>query len=77
MSRVKLNGRQENFLRDNLASISCNATEYGNEPDVTGGNPIPADGDVLFHDLLGSTSGISIDGDTALMAQKNENEVIL
>ncbi len=58
VSRVKMNGRQENFLRDNLAMISRNETEYGNEPDVTGGSPILADGDVLFNDLLGTTLGI-------------------
>ena len=58
VSRVKMNGRQENFLWDNLALISRNETEYGNEPYVTGGNPILADGDVLFHDLLGNTIGI-------------------
>ena len=77
MSRVKMNGRQENFLLDNLASISRNETEYGNEPDVTGGNPILADGDLLFNNLLDSAVRIFIDGDTALMAQKNENEVIV
>ena len=58
VSRVKMNGRQENFLWDNLAMISRNETEYGNEPDVTGGSPILADGDVLFNDLLGTTIGI-------------------
>ena len=58
VSRVKMNGRQKNFLRDNLAMISRNETEYGNEPDVTGGSPILADGDVLFNDLLGTTLGI-------------------
>ena len=58
VSRVKVNGWQENFLRDNLALISRNETEYVNEPYVTGGNPILADEDVLFNDLLGSTIGI-------------------
>ena len=58
VSREKMNGRQENFLWDNLAMISRNETEYGNEPDVTGGSPILADGDILFNDLLGTTIGI-------------------
>ena len=58
IATAKANGRQENFLWDNLALISRNETEYVNEPYVTGGNPILADGDVLFHDLLGSTIGI-------------------
>ena len=58
VSRVKMNGRQEHFFWDNLAMISRNETEYGNEPDVTGGSPILADGDVLFNDLLGTTIGI-------------------
>ena len=52
-----MNGRQENFLRDNLASISRNETEYVNEPYVTGGSPILADGDLLFNNLL-DKSGI-------------------
>ena len=58
IATAKANGRQKNFLRDNLALISRNETEYVNEPYVTGGNPILADGDVLFNDLLGSTIGI-------------------
>ena len=58
MSSVKANGRQENFLWDNLALISRNETEYVNEPYVTGGNPILANEDVLFNDLLGTTIGI-------------------
>ena len=58
IATAKANGRQENFLRDNLALISRNETEYVNEPYVTGGNPILADEDVLFNDLLGSTIGI-------------------
>ena len=58
IATAKANGRQENFLWDNLALISRNETEYVNEPYVTGGNPILADGDVLFNDLLGTTIGI-------------------
>ena len=58
IATAKANGRQENFLWDNLALISRNETEYVNEPYVTGGNPILADGDLLFNDLLGSTIGI-------------------
>ena len=58
IATAKANGRQENFLWDNLALISRNETEYVNEPYVTGGNPILADGDVLFNDMLGSTIGI-------------------
>ena len=57
VSRVKMNGRQEHFFWDNLAMISRNETEYGNEPDVTGGSPILADGDLLFNNLL-DKSGI-------------------
>ena len=58
IATAKANGRQEHFFWDNLAMISRNETEYGNEPDVTGGSPILADGDVLFNDLLGTTIGI-------------------
>ena len=48
----------ETFHWDGLALIQRNNTSYVNEPAVTGGNPILADGDVLFNDLLGSTIGI-------------------
>ena len=58
IATAKANGRQEHFLWDNLALISRNETEYVNEPYVTGGNPILADGDVLSNDLLGTTIGI-------------------
>ena len=58
IATAKANGRQENFLWDNLALISRNETEYVNEPYVTGGNPILADDKVLFNDMLGSTIGI-------------------
>ena len=36
IATAKANGRQENFLWDNLALISRNETEYVNEPYVTG-----------------------------------------
>ena len=36
VSRVKMDGRQEHFLWDNLALTSRNETEYVNEPYVTG-----------------------------------------
>ena len=58
IATAKANGRQEHFLWDNLAMISRNETEYVNEPYVTGGNPILADGDVLLNDLFGNTIGI-------------------
>ena len=48
----------ETFHWDGLALIQRNNTSYVNEPAVTGGNPILADEDVLFNDLLGSTIGI-------------------
>lgn len=47
--------RPESIL-ERLAHI--NKFRSDNEPCVTGGNPILADGDVLFNDLLGSTIGI-------------------
>ena len=58
IATAKTKGGTESFLWDGLALISRNETEYVNEPYVTGGNPILADGDVLFNDLLGSTIGI-------------------
>ncbi len=48
----------ETFHWDGLALIQRNNTSYVNEPAVTGGNPILADGDLLFNDMLGSTIGI-------------------
>ena len=48
----------ENFLWDGLALIHRGGTNYINEPAVTGGNPILADGNVLFNDMLGTTLGV-------------------
>ena len=58
IATAKTKGGTESFLWDGLALISRNETEYVNEPYVTGGNPILADGDLLFNDMLGSTIGI-------------------
>ena len=48
----------ENFLWDGLALIHRGGTNYINELAVTGGNPILADGNVLFNDMLGTTLGV-------------------
>jgi RHS repeat-associated protein len=60
-------GGVEKFFWDGLALIkrstsvdgqkATDATSYLNEPAVTGGNPILADDDVLFNDMLGTTLG--------------------
>ena len=48
-----------------LALIQHESTCYVNEPSITGGNPILADGRVLFNDMLGTTLGIK-DGDKVM-----------
>ena len=47
----------ESFYWDGLALLRRDDTNLTNEPAVTGGNPIMADGKVLFNDMLGSTVG--------------------
>ena len=54
--------KSESFYWDGLALIQRDSTCYVNEPSITGGNPILADGRVLFNDMLGTTLGIK-DGD--------------
>ena len=53
------NGKSEEFTWDGLALIGRNEVGYLNEPSVTGGNPISANGQTMFNDMLGSTLGIS------------------
>jgi RHS repeat-associated protein len=43
---------------DGLALIKRGSTNLTNEPAVTGGNPILADNNVLFNDMLGTTLGV-------------------
>jgi RHS repeat-associated protein len=52
-------GKQENFLWDGLALLKRGTTEYVNEPAVTGGNPILANGKMLFNDMLGNSLGVA------------------
>jgi RHS repeat-associated protein len=49
----------ESYDWDGLALIKRGTTSYTNEPAVTGGNPILADNNVLFNDMLGTTIGIA------------------
>ena len=48
-------GKTESFIWDGLALIKRGTTEYVYEPAVTGGNPILANGNALFNDILGTT----------------------
>jgi RHS repeat-associated protein len=48
---------RESFYWDGLALVKRGETSYINDPAVTGGNPILADDDVLFNDMLGATLG--------------------
>ena len=51
--------KSEDFLWDGLALIHRGATNFINEPYVTGGNPILSSKDgVMFNDMLGSTLNI-------------------
>ena len=58
-SSTKATGGQEteSFIWDGLALLKRDTTEYVNEPAVTGGNPILANGKGLFNDMLGTTLG--------------------
>ena len=58
-SSAKATGEQEteSFIWDGLALLKRDTTEYVNEPAVTGGNPILANGKGLFNDMLGTTLG--------------------
>ena len=49
---------KETFLWDGLTLLSRNAIKYVNDPAVTGGNPILANNQLLFNDILGVTLGI-------------------
>jgi hypothetical protein len=40
------------YLWDGLSLLKRGTTEYVNEPAVTGGNPILANGNALFNDML-------------------------
>ncbi|MEG2071156.1 MAG: hypothetical protein RR034_07270 [Bacteroidales bacterium] len=53
------NGKSEEFTWDGLALIGRNEVGYLNEPSITGGNPISANGQTMFNDMLGSTLGVS------------------
>ena len=63
-------GKVEEFLWDGLALIRRGETAYVNEPYVTGGNPVLADDDVLFNDMLGST--LSVNGNPVEMTSFGE-----
>jgi len=47
----------EHFFWDGLALIKRNQTNYTVEPAITGGNPVLADDEALFNDMLGTTLG--------------------
>lgn len=53
--------KSEDFLWDGLALIHRGATNFINEPYVTGGNPILANDKLLFNDMLGTTLGVKTD----------------
>ena len=56
---AKYPDRVEHFTWDGLALVERNDVKYINEPYVTGGNPILANNDVMFNDMLGSTLAIN------------------
>jgi RHS repeat-associated protein len=55
--RLGADGKAQNFFWDGLALIRRGETNLTNEPYVTGGNPIIANGATLFNDILGTTQG--------------------
>ena len=56
---AKYPDRVEHFTWDGLALVEWNNVKYINEPYVTGGNPVLANNDVMFNDMLGSTLAIN------------------
>ena len=59
LSAANESGKQESFIWDGLALLKRGTTEYVNEPAVTGGNPILANGKGLFNDMLGNSLGVA------------------
>jgi RHS repeat-associated protein len=61
-------GKAQNFFWDGLALIRRGETNLTNEPYVTGGNPIIANGTALFNDILGTTQGYVSSGEASTNA---------
>ena len=57
--RIMVTARVKSSLGTAWRLIGRNEVGYLNEPSVTGGNPISANGQTMFKDMLGSTLGIS------------------
>ena len=72
VSTATYGDKTEEFMWDGLALIKRNDTSYINEPYVTGGNPIIADNDVMFNDMLGNT--VAINGKSIDMTAFGETE---
>ena len=72
VSTATYGDKTEEFMWDGLALIKRNDTSYLNEPYVTGGNPILADNDVMFNDMLGNT--VAINGKSVDMTAFGETE---
>jgi YD repeat-containing protein len=60
--------RRTDFFWDGLALIRRGETNLTNEPYVTGGNPIIANGTALFNDILGTTQGYVSSGEASTNA---------
>ena len=75
VAKSNVNGKTETFVWDDLALIQRDSSELTNEPYMTGGNPIMADGKVLFNDLLGSTMGVAADGSYSPINRTSFGEV--
>ena len=72
VSTATYGDKTEEFMWDGLALIQRNDISYLNEPYVTGGNPILADNDVMFNDMLGNT--VAINGKSIDMTAFGETE---
>ena len=57
LAELETAGKSEQFYWDGLALVKRNEIKYLNEPYVTGGNPVSANGKVIFNDMLGSSMG--------------------
>ena len=72
VSTATYGDKTEEFMWDGLSLIKRNDTSYINEPYITGGNPIIADNDVMFNDMLGNT--VAINGKSIDMTAFGETE---
>jgi RHS repeat-associated protein len=74
--RLGADGKAQDFFWDGLALIRRGETNLTNEPYVTGGNPIIANGTTLFNDILGTTQGATDGKDFAAISRDSFGQTL-